>query len=728
MLGMIVGVVLGGILGRVAPGVMLALEPIGKLFVAALALLAAAVIMSGMIVGISTIGDLHKLGRSSSKVLLYYLVTGLLTVAVGLTAVYVINPGDRMAAMDRAVLTSGQNLALGDLAGAWGSIGDLLMGLVVLSFVLGTALMLSGVKGRPVVTFMKALHSSLTRMVGLALFAAPFGLLFLVGSLIARGDGLTLSWGTAAGWYLLTVVIAFGVMGLIVLPLAARLLGGRSLGGFFGELSPSMLVAFGTASSAAALPFTYDAIVERGETDQRAGSLVLPLGLILNVGPTAALLTMTIVFQAQVWGVPLSILDHVVLVLASLALAIGLAGVPFASVALLSALVLITGLQGQIPAAGAPAAALFGLALLISESLRAAVNVCGDAAGAAVVGETFEFKTAKRTKTQGALRGPSRTTSQERRTAARSGSSSRRQRRPERDRRDRPAADSRSRQSRREPRGRSESTAHRDAPRGRSAEQSPFAVTAGATPALDIEPKAAEPTRSETPRPRSRPEPRPSQPSRQRQRRESPSTRPPKPRPRQEQPPAAADSDREGGQKRDRIQSELARVSAQLRPPDERPGHRREPAPDETRPRPAGDNGRRHELAIEPPAVEPPAVESRLIEPPAVEPPAVQPPTVEQSPVGESPFEETLAAKPSAERDEDMQPEKAGEEEKAPLTYGRSKARRRVLAAKKDGESNEGEPDSGVSDETPPDKEPFGEDSFTNQDISFGRGKRKRVR
>ncbi|MGD8923071.1 MAG: cation:dicarboxylase symporter family transporter, partial [Candidatus Zixiibacteriota bacterium] len=91
--GMLAGIVLGFLLGTYAPGFMLAISFIGKLFIGALTILAAVLIVAGLVVGITRLGDYRKLGRSGSKSLLYFAVTGIIAVIIGIAAGYVFNPG-----------------------------------------------------------------------------------------------------------------------------------------------------------------------------------------------------------------------------------------------------------------------------------------------------------------------------------------------------------------------------------------------------------------------------------------------------------------------------------------------------------------------------------------------------------------------------------------------------------------------------------------------------------
>jgi DAACS family dicarboxylate/amino acid:cation (Na+ or H+) symporter len=116
---------------------------------------------------------------------------------------------------------------------------------------------------------------------------------------------------------------------------------------------------------------------ELGISREVAG-FVLPLGATLNMNGTALFEGATVLFLAQVFGVPLSLDQQLVVVLMSVITAIGVAGIPGGSIPLL---MMVLGMVG-IPMEGI--AIILGVDRLL-DMCRTTLNVTGDLVTATIV-------------------------------------------------------------------------------------------------------------------------------------------------------------------------------------------------------------------------------------------------------------------------------------------------------------------------------------------------------
>ena len=87
--GMIAGAVLGAAGGLVAGPFFLNIKFIGTIFLNALKMVVIPLIVASMIVGVTTLGDIRKLGPTALKTLMYYLVTTGFSVLIGIILVAV---------------------------------------------------------------------------------------------------------------------------------------------------------------------------------------------------------------------------------------------------------------------------------------------------------------------------------------------------------------------------------------------------------------------------------------------------------------------------------------------------------------------------------------------------------------------------------------------------------------------------------------------------------------
>lgn len=150
---------------------------------------------------------------------------------------------------------------------------------------------------------------------------------------------------------------------------------------FFKGISPAALVAFSTASSAGTLPVTLKNTQENLGVSNKISSFVLPLGATINMDGTAIYQGVAVVFIAQFFGMDLSAMQLITVVLTTVLASIGTAGVPGAG------LIMLTMVLSSI---NIP---LEGIALIagidrVLDMFRTTINIVGDASAAVVIAGT----------------------------------------------------------------------------------------------------------------------------------------------------------------------------------------------------------------------------------------------------------------------------------------------------------------------------------------------------
>ena len=118
-------------------------------------------------------------------------------------------------------------------------------------------------------------------------------------------------------------ILGFGALLLVASSQAGRF----GAAGFVRALASPLLLAFSTASGAAALPGAMEAL-ERWGASRRSISFVLPLGYSFNLTGTSVYLPLVTLFWAQLNGVALGWADQAMLVATVLVVVRGLPPVP----------------------------------------------------------------------------------------------------------------------------------------------------------------------------------------------------------------------------------------------------------------------------------------------------------------------------------------------------------------------------------------------------------------
>jgi len=367
---------------------MIAFEWMGTLFLRALKMIIMPLIMASMIVGITGLGDVRKLGRVGGLTVLYYLVTTALAVALGIVLVNVFQPGVGVAleagtAPPDAVVGKEEmgftEIVLSFVSdNVFKSMAELdVLPVIVFSLLLGGILTTIGRDGEPVIAFFNGLNEAIMKMVTLLMYLAPLGVFGLVAGRFARAGDLGELIG-GLGRYMMTVLVGLGIHGFIVLPLILWLFSGRNPLRYLANMATPLLTAFSTASSSATLPLTIEATEERNGVSRESAYFVLPLGATVNMDGTALYESVAAIFIAQAVGIELTFGQQVMIFLTATLAAIGAAGIPQAG---LVTMVIV------LRAVGLP---LEGIALILAvdwllDRFRTAVNVWGDSVGAGVI-------------------------------------------------------------------------------------------------------------------------------------------------------------------------------------------------------------------------------------------------------------------------------------------------------------------------------------------------------
>lgn len=407
LLGLIVGAVLGVAANftiggghiLVARANQYVAGPVGQIFLRMLFMIVVPLIFASITIGVAGLGDLRKIGRVGGKALAYFLATTVIASTLGLIAVNMVRPGDRL---DEAVRTQLRETYTADpsspvqvpAASTFSvetfvnivtrnpvkSAADLdLLGLIFFAVVFGAALtMIPAERARPLVRVLEGLNDVVIKIVEFAMRLAPFGVAALIFGVTSRFGFDLLA--PLAG-YVLVVLGALLVHVIGTNSIILRTMIGMSPRVFFSRIRSTIVTAFSTSSSSATLP-TNLAVTEKnlGVPPSIAG-FVLPLGATMNMNGTALFEGITVLFLAQVFGVGLTLGQQIVVIIMTVLTAIGAAGVPGGSIPLLVGILAMFGVPPQ------GIAIILGVDRILDMS-RTTVNVIGDVCAATWVAKS----------------------------------------------------------------------------------------------------------------------------------------------------------------------------------------------------------------------------------------------------------------------------------------------------------------------------------------------------
>jgi Na+/H+-dicarboxylate symporter len=376
-------------------------KPWGTIFLKLLKLIAVPLIFVSLVKGISSLTDITKLSRIGYKTIVIYILTTVFATTVGLAMVNIFKPGDvfpdekqeqyreqfggqvefrsesARELEKQSPLFFFEDMIPENFFNAAGDNSKMLQ-IIFFAILFSIALVLvPGEKTEVVKDFFDGLNDVILKIVDIIMRFAPIGVFALMAALVVDFSG-DADIFTALGLYMITVVAALFLLILGFYPFLMRIFTGIRIPAFIKAILPAQLVAFTTSSSAATLPVTMKQVTHELGVSKPIANFVLPVGVTINMDGTSCYQAIAAVFIAQVFGIDLTLLQQLTIVLTATLASIGSPGIPSGSIVMLIIVLNSVGLPVE------------GLALILGvdrplDMLRTVANITGDSSVASIV-------------------------------------------------------------------------------------------------------------------------------------------------------------------------------------------------------------------------------------------------------------------------------------------------------------------------------------------------------
>ncbi|MEY5046213.1 MAG: hypothetical protein RL713_1438 [Bacteroidota bacterium] len=340
----------------------------------------APLVFTTLVVGIAKLGDLKAVGRVGGKAMVWFVSASLTSLLLGMLLVNFFQPGKAIE-LGNADLDSAK-----DLIGKTQQFSVVqfiehvfpkslieamahneILQLVVFSIFFGVATAALGDKGKVIVKALDAVAHIILKMVGYVMNFAPLGVFGAISAVIAtKGLRVFMFYGQ----YLLAFLAGIAVLWVVLLAVGYLILGNR-LFILLKGISQPLLIAFSTTSSEAVFPKLTSELEKFGCKDKIV-SFILPLGYSFNLDGSMMYMTFASLAIAQAYGIQLDLGTQLTMLLVLMLTSKGIAGVPRASLVVVTA----TCAMFNIPAEG--------IALILPidhfcDMFRSMTNVVGNA-------------------------------------------------------------------------------------------------------------------------------------------------------------------------------------------------------------------------------------------------------------------------------------------------------------------------------------------------------------
>ena len=391
IIAMLAGVLLGYVIHKNSTPEFIAkfstnIKLLTTIFLRLVQMIIAPLVFSTLVVGIAKLGDLKTVGRIGGKALLWFISASLVSLLLGMLLVNFFHPGTAI------------DLSNADATGAKDLIGKTqefsiqkfvehvfpksvfdamanneILQLVVFSIFFGVAATAIGDYAKPVVKALEGVSHIILKMVGYVMNFAPLGVFGAIAAVIAT-KGLEVF--NFYGQYLLYFIIGIFLLWAILLLVGFLILKHR-VPALLRRIAQPLLIAFSTTSSEAVFPKLTEEL-ERFGCKDKIVAFTLPLGYSFNLDGSMMYMTFASLAIAQAYGIHMDIGTQLTMLLVLMLTSKGIAGVPRASLVVVTATLSMFNIPPE------------GIALILPidhfcDMFRTATNVLGNALATAAV-------------------------------------------------------------------------------------------------------------------------------------------------------------------------------------------------------------------------------------------------------------------------------------------------------------------------------------------------------
>ncbi|MFX0538696.1 dicarboxylate/amino acid:cation symporter [Ornithinimicrobium sp. Y1847] len=354
----LIGLVLGVVLGLVARATGASadnptwlsetLSIIGSSFVTLLRTIVPPLVFLAIVSSIANLREVTGAARLAWNTLLWFAITALASVAIGLSVGWVIDParGAGVTAADAAEpsrtgswldfltgIIPANMLGLSARSGDEGavSLSFNVLQILVLAIAIGIAVLKVGKAADPFLSFTRSALAVVQKVLWWIILLAPLATVGLLGNAV-----VSYGWETIGSLGRFTVAVYVGMLLVVgvLYPLILRL-NGLSIRQFFSGAWPAIQLGFVSRSSIGTMPVTQRVTERNLGVPSAYSSFAVPLGATTKMDGCAAIYpAIAAIFVAQFFGVSLGITEYLLIAFVAVIGSAATAGVTGATVML----------------------------------------------------------------------------------------------------------------------------------------------------------------------------------------------------------------------------------------------------------------------------------------------------------------------------------------------------------------------------------------------------------
>ena len=372
MVGFVLGILCGLVMGPEAK----MFNFLGTILVRLLTMVVAPLVLCLLVCAAADVGDYKTLGKIGIKTVVIFLVSTGFAIFIGLVMANLINVGtgvnieipkeaEESSVVIPSALTTLINIIPQNPFEALST--QNLLQIIFFALFFGFALIKLGDKGAVVLNFFRGCTDAMKEITSIVLEFTPYGVFGLMANVVGtNGLGILLP-------YMKTILAVYVASALFTVLVQAGLMVGvgahMSPVKFLKGVKEAAMFVFATCSSVATIPVNLKCVKKLGVSDEIA-NFVIPFYEAVAV-----------IFTAQVYGIELTLMQQIMVMLTATLASVGTAGVPGSGLVMLT--IVLSSVNLPMEAIGL----LAGIDRILNMG-RVIPNIVGDAATAVLVAKT----------------------------------------------------------------------------------------------------------------------------------------------------------------------------------------------------------------------------------------------------------------------------------------------------------------------------------------------------
>ncbi len=351
-----IGFVLGIVLGFIFKEDILVIQPIGDIFLTLIQMIVVPLIFFSITSGIFSIGDVQKLKRIGTKILLYYILTTFLAGGIGLVVANLFQPGSGVDLSDldaasgeyeTTEIPSFSETILGMFptnpvqALAEGN----LMQIIMFAVFLGISIVLIGNKSDTLKKFFEEGTEVMYKLTGIIMEFSPTGVAALMASTVGEYGFKIFG---ALGKFILVDYIGMIVVIVVLYLFMLKFIAKIPLTRFFRSIGKIWVVTASTTSSSGSLPVTISVTAQDYKVKDDLARFTLPVGATMNMNGAVVYYSAAVIFVSQIYGIQMPITQQLLVIFMTTLISVGSPGIPGGGIVMTIMLLTTLGLPMEV--------------------------------------------------------------------------------------------------------------------------------------------------------------------------------------------------------------------------------------------------------------------------------------------------------------------------------------------------------------------------------------------